>query len=75
MIHSKMLSGTSSTFCSLVELVLKLSNDFKFVFPLCAMLACCHPFQGGFFCLAFTSKMERCECEKANKPFLSKIAF
>lgn len=72
MICSKSLSGMSSTFCSLVKLVLKLSDDFKFVFPWCAILACCQPFPGGVFVsFSFPTETERYECEKANKPFVS----
>lgn len=47
----------------------------KFVSPLCAMLAYCHPFQrfvwfcGFLFSFVFSSKMERFEWEEANKPF------
>lgn len=68
MIRSKILSGTSSKVCSWVELVLKLPDDFKFVFPLRAMLALRHPFQSGFFSsFAFSSKIERCECEESKQ--------
>lgn len=68
MICSRILSGISSKVCSVVELILKLPNDLKFVFPLRAMLALCHPFQSGFFSSsAFSSKIERCKCKESKQ--------